>query len=299
MISRNVCAISTNRSSPLSEWTTLGVGGPADEMAFPRDAEEAACVLRACGDRGLPWRALGRGSNLLVDDAGVRGVVISTRDLRSIRIGRDGRVHAGAGLPTSVLLKQTVAAGLGGLECLVGYPASAGGAARMNAGGRWGETGAEVEEVVVVDAAGEIRTLSAAECAFAYRRSSLGAVLVVEVVFRLPEVDVPAYRARIDAIRREKSAAQPLGEPSAGCVFKNPPGGSAGRLVDAAGLKGHVLGGAMVSTVHGNFIVNRGGATAADVRRLIDHARDEVLRRFGVELEQEVEVWTNDVPAAA
>lgn len=299
MISRNVCSISTDRSSPLSGWTTLGVGGPADEMAFPRTVDEAASVLRSCGDRGLPWRALGRGSNLLVDDAGVRGVVISTRDLRNLRIGRDGRVTAGAGLPTSVLLAETLAAGLGGLECLVGYPASAGGAARMNAGGRWGETGAVVEEVVAVDAAGEVRTLSAAECAFGYRRSALGAYLVVEVVLRLPEVDAAAYRARIDAIRREKAAAQPLGEPSAGCVFKNPPGGSAGRLVDAAGLKGHAIGGAMVSTVHGNFIVNRGGASSADVLRLIDRVRDEVLARFGVELEQEVEVWRDHVPAAA
>jgi UDP-N-acetylmuramate dehydrogenase len=278
-------------SAPLSAYTTLGVGGPADEMAFPRTAEEAAAVVRRCAARDVPWRALGQGSNLLVDDAGVRGVVVHTRELRTLRFGPDGRVTAGAGLPTSVLLAESRRRGLGGLECLVGYPASVGGAARMNAGGRWGETGARVEEVVAVDPSGEIVRLSAADCAFGYRRSSLGRRLVVEVVFRLPEVDPAPYRTRIESIHREKSAAQPLSEPSAGCVFRNPAGASAGRLIDEAGLKGRSLGGAMVSTVHGNFIVNRGGAAAADVLRLIDAVRDEVLRRFGVTLETEVEIW--------
>lgn len=276
---------------PLRRFTTLRIGGPADEMCFPRTIEEAAATVRRCADRDLPWRVLGRGSNLLVDDAGVRGVVIHTCALRTLRFGAGGRVTAGAGLPTSVLLSEARRRGLGGLECLVGYPASVGGAARMNAGGRWGETGARIEAVVAVDPSGEIVSLSAAECAFGYRRSALGRLLVAEVVFRLPEVDSQAYRAAIDAIHREKAAAQPLSEPSAGCVFRNPTGASAGRLIDLAGQKGRTLGGAMVSTVHGNFIVNRGGAAAADVLRLIDSVRDEVLRRCGVTLETEVEIW--------
>ena len=143
-----------------------------------------------------------------------------------------------------------------------------------------------------MDGAGEIHTLSADECAFGYRSSALGRVLVVEVAFRLPEVDPREYRARIEQIHREKAATQPLSEPSAGCVFKNPaPGVSAGKLVDACGLKGVSVGGAMVSNVHGNFIVNRGGATARDIQKLIDFIRTEVAAVTGHELVLEVEVW--------
>lgn len=292
MISRNVCAISTVRSSLLSAFTTLKVGGPADTIAFPRDAEEASMLVRDCASRGELWRVLGCGSNLLVADAGVRGTVIHTRHLRTCRIESGGRVVAGAGLPTSTLLSETRRAGLGGLECVVGYPATVGGAARMNAGGRWGETGARIESVIVVDEAGEIREMTRDECCFGYRKSALGRFVVAEVVFRLPEVDPAEYRRTIEDIHAQKSAAQPLGDPSAGCMFRNPEGNSAGRLIDAAGLKGRTRGGAMVSTVHGNFIVNRGGATCDDVLRLRDEVRDEVLSRFGVELEGEVEVWS-------
>lgn len=299
MISPNVCAISTTRRSPLSRFTTMRVGGPADAIAEPRNVEEASAVVRDCARRGVPWRVLGMGSNVLVDDAGFRGVVIRTERLAGFRAGERGRVVAGAGLKTSVLLAEALRLGLGGLACVVGYPASVGGAARMNAGGRWGETGARVESVVVVEPDGAVRTLSAAECGFGYRRSTLGGRLVVEVALRLPEVDVRAYREEIRAIHREKAATQPLREPSAGCVFRNPEGNSAGRLIDACGLKGRARGGAMVSTVHGNFIVNRGGATAADVLALIDDVRDAVERRMGVALRTEVEVWRNDVPAPA
>ncbi|MCG3134791.1 MAG: UDP-N-acetylenolpyruvoylglucosamine reductase [Planctomycetes bacterium] len=298
MISRNACAISTARSSPLSTHTTIRIGGPAEVLAFPRDADEVALLVRDCAERGVPWRVLGRGSNLLVADAGVPGVTIHTRDLRSIRFGDGGLVVAGAGLRTSTLHAEAMKRGLGGLECVVGYPATVGGSARMNAGGRWGETGARIEWVAAVDATGEVRTLPRDACNFGYRTSALAGLAVVEVAFRLPEVDLPAYRAAIDAIHAEKSRAQPLAEPSAGCMFRNPPGNSAGRLVDACGLKGRAVGGAMVSTVHGNFVVNRGGATCDDVLRLVDAVRDEVRRRTGVELETEVEVWgAEHVPA--
>lgn len=299
MISPNVCAISTTRRSPLSRFTTMRVGGPADAIVEPRNAEEASAVVRDCARRGVPWRVLGMGSNVLVDDAGFRGVVIRTERMAGFRVGERGLVVVGAGLKTSVLLAEALRLGLGGLACVVGYPASVGGAARMNAGGRWGETGARVESVVVVEPDGAVRTLSAAECGFGYRRSTLGGRLVVEVALRLPEVDVRACREEIRAIHREKAATQPLREPSAGCVFRNPEGNSAGRLIDACGLKGRARGGAMVSTVHGNFIVNRGGATAADVLALIDDVREEVERRMGVALRTEVEVWRNDVPAPA
>jgi UDP-N-acetylenolpyruvoylglucosamine reductase len=296
---------SITRSSLLSPLTTLRVGGPAD-LAAPRSADEVRLLLEWCAETQTPWRVLGRGSNLLVSDEGVPGVVLHTRAMNWMtfgdrgggREGDDVEVTAGAGLRTSVLLGRTRERGLGGLECLVGYPATVGGAARMNAGGRWGSTGERIEKVRAVGPGGALREMSVEECRFAYRSSALADHVVVEVVLRLPRVDVVAYRRRIEEIHREKAATQPLDAHSAGCVFKNPPGASAGRLVDECGLKGARVGGAEVSRVHGNFIVNAGGATAADVLELIDRVREAVLRRAGVLLELEVEVWgETPVPA--
>ena len=226
MISRNDCGPSITRSLLLSRLTTLRVGGPADICA-PRTMHELSGMLHWCAETGTPWRALGRGSNLLVADDGVEGVVIHTRAMNSLRFGEDGEVVAGAGLRTSVLLGRTRERGLGGLECLVGYPATVGGVARMNAGGKWGVAGGRIEKVRVVGAGGVVRELTAAQCGFGYRTSSLDDCVVAEVVFRLPKVDVADYRRRIDEIHREKAALQPLAAHSAGCVFKNPPAASA------------------------------------------------------------------------
>jgi UDP-N-acetylmuramate dehydrogenase len=282
----------------LSPLTTLRVGGPADVCA-PRSVDELRLALEWCAETGTPWRALGRGSNLLVADDGVPGVVLHTRGLNTLRFGEDGEVVAGAGLRTSVLLGRTRERGLGGLECLVGYPATVGGVARMNAGGKWGSSSERIERVRVVGAGGVVRELTAAQCKFGYRTSALDAYVVAEVVFRLPKVDVADYRRRIEAIHEEKAAVQPLSAHSAGCVFKNPSKtASAGRLVDECGLKGLRVGGAEVSSVHGNFIVNTGAATALDVLELIDRVREAVDRRAGIRLELEVEVWgETPVPA--
>jgi UDP-N-acetylmuramate dehydrogenase len=281
----------------LSPLTTLRVGGPADVCA-PQSVDELRLALEWCAETGTPWRALGRGSNLLVSDDGVAGVVIHTRAMNALRFGEDGEVVAGAGLRTSVLLGRTRERGLGGLECLVGYPATVGGVARMNAGGKWGVASERIEKVRVVGHGGVVREMTAAQCRFGYRTSALDDCVVAEVVFRLPKVDVEDYRRRIEAIHAEKAALQPLSAHSAGCVFKNPPAGSAGRLVDECGMKGVRVGGAQVSTVHGNFIVNTGGATALDVLELIDRVREAVDRRAGVALELEVEVWgETTVPA--
>lgn len=301
MILPNGSRPSNERSSPLDRHTTLRVGGPADELVFPETVEHVQDILQRAAVTATPWRVLGRGSNLVVADEGVRGIVIHTGLLRHIRFLGDGRVAAGAGLHTSVLFNEALKAGLGGLEALVGYPASVGGAARMNAGGAWGETGARVESVVAVAAGGEVVELDAEQCRFAYRGSALGGMVVAEVVFRLPEVVPHEYRERTHAIYRAKKGAQPLGMPSAGCMFKNPRRGmSAGRIIDECGLKGVARGGAMVSQLHGNFVVNRGGATCDDVLRLVDHVRWQVQRIQGISLELEVEVWGRDhVPTHA
>jgi len=298
--SPSTCAHSTAKSSRLADWTTLKVGGPAERLAFPESVDEVREVLHGCTERDEPWRVLGRGSNLIVSDEGVPGTVIHTRALRSLSVEDDGLVVAGAGLATSVLLADTRRRGLGGLESLVGYPATVGGAARMNAGGRWGETGDRVVWVTAVTAQGRVLRLSREECGFAYRSSELGAFVVVEVALRLPRVDPAAYQRRIDEIRAAKGAAQPLEQASAGCVFRNPSAQvSAGWLVDACGLRGSWRGGAQVSEKHANFVVNARGATAADVMGLILDVREEVARQKDVRLDLEVEWWgANDVPGA-
>jgi UDP-N-acetylmuramate dehydrogenase len=290
VILRTGSAPSTTRSLLLSPLTTFRVGGPA-EICAPRTVDELRLLLEWCAETATPWRALGRGSNLLVSDDGVDGIVIQTRALDRLVFHEDGRVTAGAGLRTSALLGRTRERGLGGLQCLVGYPATVGGAARMNAGGKWGSTGAVIESVCVVGAGGLVRNLTAEQCAFGYRTSSLGGSVVAEVTFRLPRVDPGEYRRQIDEIHRQKAASQPLSRHSAGCIFKNPAGASAGFLVQEAGLKGLRVGGAVVSEVHGNFIVNDGGATAADVHELIDRVRERVHAAYGVNLQLEVEVW--------
>jgi UDP-N-acetylmuramate dehydrogenase len=297
VISRARCGPTPVETTPLAPLTTMRVGGPADVCA-PRTLDELRGVVEWCGETSTPWRVLGRGSNLLVSDEGVREVVIRTHRLASIRIGDDGEVVAGAGVQTSTLLARTRARGLGGLECLVGYPATVGGAARMNAGGKWGSTGERVERVRAVGRDGVVREFRPAECRFAYRSSAFADSVVAEVVFRLPAVDAAEHRRAVEAIHAEKARTQPLAAHSAGCVFKNPSGASAGKLVDECGLKGLRVGDAEVSTVHGNFIVNRGAATALQVHELIDRVRGAVAARAGVELELEVEVWgESPVPA--
>ncbi len=281
------------RASPntLRPYTTLRVGGAADHLVEPETVEGVAAVVRAARDEGVPLRVLGKGSNLVVGSDGVDGYVLRTNGLDHLRIGDDGAVTAGAGLSTARLLATTRERGLGGLQCLVGYPATVGGAARMNAGGRWGEFGPCIESVVVVDESARLRELAADECGFAYRASRLAGLVIVEARLRLPPCDPEAYRLEVAEIHRSKGAAQPLSEPSAGCIFKNPPGESAGRLVDRAGLLGASVGGVAVSAVHGNFLVTGGDAEGDDVLRLIDLVRGEVARQTGIELELEVEVW--------
>ena len=217
MISPSDCVHSTVKSSLLSDWTTLRIGGPADVMCFPRTIVELRALLAHCRDAGTAWRMLGRGSNLLVRDGGVRGIVVNVRAMRWIVFGEGGLVRAGAGLPTSVLLAQARARGLGGLESIVGYPATVGGVARMNAGGKWGYAGDRIESVTVVTRDGDVREVERNECGFAYRTSALAGVAVAEVAFRLPQVNLREYGGRIAAIIAEKSGAQPLSEASAGC----------------------------------------------------------------------------------
>lgn len=267
------------RGVPLGPLTTMKVGGPAEYFAEPRTIEELAALLAT----GIPWRILGSGANLLVRDRGVEGLVIRLHRLQR----REGLyVEAGRNLPN--LVKETVSEGLAGLECLAGVPATVGGAVAMNAGGRHGEIGDAIRFVDVLEN-GEVRRLSRAEVGFRYRGTALGGRPVVGAQFELrPD---PRVGERYDAILAAKKATQPLGCRNAGCMFRNPPGGHAGRLIDESGLKGLAVGGIHVSRKHANFFVNDGTGTADDVFRLADLVRDAVRRRAGVELELEIVVW--------
>jgi UDP-N-acetylmuramate dehydrogenase len=265
---------------PLGPLTTMKVGGPAEFFIEPETGDQLAEALRAAREAEIPVRILGSGANLLVRDEGVRGAVFHLGRL----CRRDG-LHVQAGYRFARLVKETAAEGLSGLEVLAGIPASVGGAVRMNAGGRHGETAAAIRYVDVVGLDGSRRRVPRAEVGFRYRGTGLGDAVVVAAGFDLEPAD--GVLERYEEVLGEKKRSQPLGTHNAGCMFKNPPGGHAGRMIDECGLKGLRVGGAHVSTKHANFIVNDGGASATDVLRLVDLVRS----RVPAPLELEVLVW--------
>ncbi|MDR7415904.1 MAG: UDP-N-acetylmuramate dehydrogenase [Armatimonadota bacterium] len=276
---------------PLSRHVSFRIGGPADVLLLPRGQEELREVLRFLFGRGERFVVLGRGSNVLVSDRGVRGVVVKVgRGLHRVRWdGMEAVAEAGVGLPS--LAHQAARRGLGGLEFAAGIPGSVGGAVVMNAGAH-GQCVAEVVEAVrVVTPRGE-EVWENAALGFAYRTSRLQreTAVVVEAILRLRPGDPEEIRARMEEWLRLRSCTQPVGPPSSGCIFRNPPGEAAGRLIELAGCKGLRVGGVRVSTLHANYILNEGGGRALDVLRLVETVRDRVRRTFGVELELEVQL---------
>jgi len=278
---------------PLARYTTMGIGGPAEVIAFPASTAELVTVTELASSTSVPTRLLGGGSNLLVSDQGVRGLVIHVGAMKVMGFLPGAKVEVEAGVSFPALVRAAAARGLRGLEGGVGIPGSLGGVLAMNAGAYGFAVGDWVEKVTVVTARGERRELSRSEIDFHYRRTSLGAdVAVAGCVLALSEDDPRAIWADLDRNMGHRKATQPVGVKSAGCIFKNPDGDSAGRLIDSLGLKGLRVGGAWVSEVHGNFIVQGGGATSADVLAVIDTLKDRVRRETGVELEEEVKQWT-------
>jgi UDP-N-acetylmuramate dehydrogenase len=279
---------------PLARHTSFRIGGPADVLVAPDTADDLAAVVRATVAAGVPLTILGGGSNLLVGDGGIRGVVV--------KLGRGFRriawevpcVEAGAAVQLGRLAREAAARGLAGLEYAEGIPGTVGGALYMNAGAYGGEVSGGVDEVEGVDAAGVVGRLPGATLAFAYRRTALPpGFLVTAVRFRLRPEGADAIQSRLEAARTRRTASQPHGQANAGSIFKNPPGDHAGRLVEAAGLKGARVGGARISERHGNFIVNEGEARAADVQALMQQAQRAVWERSGVWLEPEVRLVGN------
>ena len=288
------------RQESMAGHTTMRVGGPADLVVTARDVPAFAAAVRFARAGGIPLTVLGRGSDVVVADAGIRGLVVLSRT-EGWRI-EGSRLIAEAGLPLARAATLTQRAGLSGLEFGLAIPGTVGGAVWASAGAHGADVAAVLESVTILRADGTETTEPAAALSLTYRDSRLkrqaeepslagrhAGDLVLTATFQLAPADPAAINARLDEIRRWRREHQPLGQPSAGSVFRNPEGDSAGRLIDACGLRGTRLGGASISEKHANFIVNEGGATASEVRRLGETARKAVAQRFGIDLTYEVQ----------
>jgi len=278
----------------LQEFTTWRVGGPAEWFAEPADGAQLIALARWARERQLPLRVIGAGSNLLIADQGLAGLTVCIRRLQGSRVdGESGVVEAEAGEPIPTLARKVARAGLHGLEWAVGIPGTVGGAAVMNAGAQGGCTAEWLDSVLVLDpsGSGESLRLRATDLDFDYRHSRLQQepLLVLSARFQLePGHDPAAVSARTSANLHSRTSTQPYQQPSCGSVFRNPEPEKAGRLLESLGLKGTRIGGAEVSPIHANFIVNTGGATAADIDALIKLVRQRVWESTGIDLHPEV-----------
>jgi UDP-N-acetylmuramate dehydrogenase len=286
--------VKTSRDEPLARFTTMRVGGPADLFATAHNAFELRALVRFARSRGLPHLVLGRGSDVVISDRGVRGLVIQDRAEGS-RVDGD-RYTADAGVAMARAATETQKAGLTGLEFGLAIPGTVGGAVWANAGAHGSDIAGVLETARVLDGDGQETVVPGGGLGLGYRDSRFKRPtgdrppeLILDATFRLAAADPEVIKARLDDIRRWRQAHQPLGLPSAGSVFRNPDDDSAGRAIDAAGLKGTRIGGASVSEKHANFIVNDGRGSAADVRRLGDLVRATVARQSGIELIYEIE----------
>jgi len=280
------------RDAALAPMTWFKLGGCARYLFRPRDvAELAALVARARGE-DVPVRVLGAGANVLISDDGVDGVVVRLDQPAFCGVRRRGHeVDVGAGVNLMPFSRDCSERGWSGMQCLAGIPATIGGAVRMNAGGRFGDISAVVQGVDVLDPDGGVERWGHDRIEFGYRRSNLGGRIALSATLALREDDPGRVRREYEECFAYKRKSQPMADRSAGCIFKNPEGRSAGALIDQAGLKGTMVGGARVSERHANFIVTERGATASDVMHLIDVIRDRVLRVFQTLLEPEIEFW--------
>lgn len=276
-------------NEPLAAHTTFQIGGPCDAMVFPETPEAFAAVLRRCFANGLDYFVLGKGSNVLVSDAGIRGVVIASERLERLVVDGE-RVAASAGLSLINVSKACAELGLSGLEFASGIPGSIGGACYMNAGAYDGEMRDVIESVTVLDENGDVHEIPASEMRFSYRHSRLKdePLICLGITMQLHHGDKAEILAKIRELSERRASKQPLELASAGSTFKRPTGYYAGPLIIDAGMQGQCVGGAQISTKHAGFLVNTGGATADDVITLIHEVQEAVLKKFDVRLETEV-----------
>lgn len=286
---------SVRKGESLARYTALRVGGPAELVVVARDAAALRAAVELAWQHGVPCRVLGGGSNVLVGDAGIRGLVVLNR-AGKVTFG-DREVWAESGASLSTVARRCVSRGLAGLEWAAGIPGTVGGAVLGNAGAWGGDVASVLVQARVLEPGGSVALWPVERLGYEYRSSVLKRqeargeerAVVLEALFRLQPAEVEDLEQRLAEIAQRRKASQPPGA-TCGSVFKNPPGDYAGRLIEAAGLKGTSRGGAIISPVHANFIVNRGGATAGDVKALIDLARRQVEAGTGVRLELEIEL---------
>lgn len=275
---------------PMKKHTTFRIGGPAEYLILPQTAEEIADVVKLCRQEEIPWYIVGNGSNLLVADEGVRGVVIQLlRNFNQIQVeGCQIRMQAGA--QNAAVAKRALDASLTGFEFAAGIPGTIGGAVVMNAGAYGGEMKDILKEVTVLDQNGMIRTIPAEELELGYRTSIIArkGYVVLEAVIVLKTGDPKEIKAAMNDLKEKRVTKQPLEYPSAGSTFKRPEGYFAGKLIMDAGLRGFSVGGAQISEKHCGFVINKGNATAKDVTELMDETKKIVMEKFGVALEPEV-----------
>jgi UDP-N-acetylmuramate dehydrogenase len=278
----------------LARYTTFKIGGPARYFLIATTTEQMVSAVQEANAAGVKWMVLGGGSDILVADKGYDGLVIKT-ELRDIDIDADsGQVRAGSGMLINAFIQQSAKRGLAGMEFAIGVPATIGGAVWANLGARGSETAEYMIETTVLDASGKKQVLTNEECAFAYRDSIFKTedYVILDALFQLKKGDPSDIRARILELSKKRKAQQDIGMQCAGCIFQNPTDQTdiaAAQLIDELGLKGKQIGGAKVSDVHANFIINTGDATADDVVQLISYIKQQVRDKKGVQLMEEVE----------
>ena len=276
----------------LAPYTWYKIGGPAQYFIRPRSLEELQLASQRCAENQIPIHVLGLGANLLVSDAGVNGAVFRLDQdfFRRVKFEKDA-LEVGAGVDMQKLVLMTCRNGLSGLECLAGIPGTVGGGIRMNAGGKFGDIGAVVTRVDVMDVSGLAFERTKDDLVFDYRSTNISAKFITGARFELDAEDPERIMRKVKEIWMFKRNSQPLNTKNAGCIFKNPRGLSAGALIDQAGLKGMKVGSAEVSDKHANFIIAHPGATADDVLKLVKIIREKVFEKDGIHLESEVQIW--------
>ena len=293
-ISTSLSAVELRFNESMAKHTSFRIGGAAEVMAFPKNREELAALLKESALLDCNCAILGAGTNVLAPDEGIPGMVICLKDcLDGMELLDDTRIRVMAGVTMTRAAMFAANQGLGGMEFAHGIPGSVGGGVYMNAGAYGGELCQIIDRVEVMDLTGNIRHLSCEEMQFSYRHSILEdeGGIVISADFRLEKKSVDEIKARMKELMGKRSASQPLDLPSAGSAFKRPVGGYAAALIDAAGMKGYQVGGAAISTKHAGFAVNLGGATAEDVKKLLQQVSDKVYENSGIRIEPEVRIW--------
>lgn len=280
----------------MKEHVNFKVGGPADVLLIPSKAEQIIESIKICKDNNIPYFVIGNGSNLLVKDGGIRGVVIKLTELTNLEVN-ETEIKADCGVMLKNLSDKALENSLTGLEFSCGIPGTVGGAVFMNAGAYDGEIKNIIKEAQVITSSGEIVTMSKDELELGYRTSKVmkDNLIVISATFKLEKGNKKEIKEKIDDLTQKREEKQPLEYPSAGSTFKRPEGHFAGKLIQDSGLKGYSIGGAAVSSKHSGFVINKGNATAKDILDLIAYIQKEVKKQFGVELHPEVRIIGEDL----